>query len=112
MDDDWEECDLIIPNLEQSKALADRKLVEESDNLLTDELFNGTNDEKIAPKKETKAKKDKKPKVLKDPEEVLESKIIRASKKLLKKNTKRENDIFGEPIYDDEYAEYENKFYG
>lgn len=114
MDDDWENCDLelVIPNLEQLK---ERKLVEEADNELTDELFNGVNsqvngvklgvnDIKKPPNEEVKAKK----RFIKK-EEVKEEKSL--SKKEKKKLLKRENDLFGEPIYDDEYAEYEDKFH-
>jgi hypothetical protein len=41
--DDWETSDLTLPPIVDSKKYNDQKLVEESDHLLTDELF-GSND--------------------------------------------------------------------
>ena len=119
--DDWEDCDLVIPNLEQQlKTNLERKLVEESDNELTNELFDkkktivvGNPEPKLDPtiKQKPDIKLKQKPDIKQKPE-MKQEPIPKLEKKTnKKKELKRENEIFGEPIYDDEYAEYECKFY-
>jgi hypothetical protein len=42
--DDWETSDLSLPQIVDNKKYNDQKLVEESDHLLTDELFSSTSE--------------------------------------------------------------------
>jgi hypothetical protein len=56
-DGDWETVDipnLIVPNEKEKKILAERKLVEEADALLTEELFLDKKENKEEGKKENK----------------------------------------------------------
>ena len=126
MTDSWEDWDddnyivpiLNIPNEEQLKRLEERRLVEESDNVFAHELFEDNNivkqteiksiqkqlpsTEKKAPKKNIYSKQ-------KDNEQ--KQKEASKANKILKEMKKRERDIFGEADEDDEYADYEDKYY-
>ena len=118
MIDNWEdwadndEINIPIANEEQLKRLEDRKLVEESDNALTNELFSNQPtkvvDKCISEKKRLTEVKQKPKKQLENEQKQKESS---KAAKLLKEMKQRERDIFGEAEEDDEYAEYEAKFY-
>jgi len=122
MSDDWEDWtdnDLIIPvlNTAQLKQLEERKLVEESDNALTKELFSDDkqSDLKIFTKQQTKMTTTKKC----NREKSVTNKEIneRKQKEFSKKNKeekllkKKIAETFGDAEEDNEYAEYEDMFY-
>jgi len=119
--EDWEDQDynipvLNIPNEEQLKRLEERKLVEESDNALTKDLFEEDlvyqdlkkieNKNIIKPLPSTEKKAPKK--------NVVNKQIINEQKqKAISKQIKEEKakklkgrEIFGEADEDDEYDEY------
>lgn len=127
MSDDWDCDNYIIPvlnvqNKEQLKRLEERKLVEESDNALMNELFDNTNTknetheireeithdtiknintEKINNKKEKT--------VSNQQENELKQKEFSQKLKNKKEAIKKHSDTFGEFIYD-EYDFYVDKF--
>lgn len=127
MSDDWDCDNYIIPvlnvqNKEQLKRLEERKLVEESDNALMNELFDNTNTknethyirhelthdtiknintEKINNKKEKT--------VSNQQENELKQKEFSQKLKNKKEAIKKHSDTFGEFIYD-EYDYYVDKF--
>lgn len=136
--EDWEKDDYEVPVLnvqqreEQLKRIEERRLVEESDNALTNKLFqkennkekdveedlvyedlnqkptiNQTNTNNVNKTNQT----NKTNKVNKNKEN--EQKQKELSKKLKEEKARREKekDLFGEAEYDDEYANYEDKFY-
>lgn len=127
--EDWENEDFVIPvlsvrNEEQLKQLEDRKLVEESDNALTRDLFSNNDDEDltlkemeqknkniIKPLPKTEKKEMKKNVLSKQKEN--EQKQKELSKKIKEDKLKkcRERELFGEVEEDDEYAKYEEMFY-
>lgn len=125
MTDSWEDQDftipvLNVPNEEQLKRLEERKLVEESDNSLTKELF--SNEEDLAlkqveykimikPLPKTEKKTSKKNAYSKHSENEQKQKESSKVAKLLKEMKHRECEIFGEAEEYDEYIEYEDKFY-
>jgi hypothetical protein len=119
MSDDWEdwETEEFVPlNIKQLKILEERKLVEESDNALTKELFCDEEDfDKIKiEKQKTPAKNNKNNKNSKiSNRKQNEDKLKELSKQIKKNkaNKKRAEEIFGESEYYDEYQEYEDKFY-
>ena len=122
MSDDWEDWaddDLIIPTLNaaQLKQLEERKLVEESDNALTKDLFSDDKQSvlKIVTKQQTKTTTTKKC----NREKLVTNKEIneRKQKEISKKNKedklfkKKLAETFGDAEEDNEYAEYEDQFY-
>ena len=122
MSDDWEDWaddELIIPalNAAQLKQLEERKLVEESDNALTKDLFSDgkQSDLKIVAKQQTKTTTTKKY----NREKLVTNKEIneRKQKEISKKNKedklfkKKLAETFGDAEEDNEYAEYEDQFY-
>lgn len=122
MSDDWEDWaddDLIIPTLNaaQLKQLEERKLVEESDNALTKDLFSDDKQSvlKIVTKQQTKTTTTKKY----NREKLVTNKEIneRKQKEISKKNKedklfkKKLAETFGDAEEDNEYAEYEDQFY-
>ena len=128
MSDDWEDWEnddftipvLNIPNEEQLKQIKERKLVEESDNALSKELFsNGIDNEyKILNSSETIEKQtqftEKKASIKKiSNKELNELKQKEFSKKIkeIKKNKQKAKETFGEIDDYDEYANYEDMFY-
>ena len=128
MSDDWEDWEnddftipvLNIPNEEQLKQIKERKLVEESDNALSKELFsNGIDNEyKILNSSETIEKQtqftEKKASIKKiSNKELNELKQKEFSKKIkeIKKNKQKAKETFGEIDDYDEYADYEDMFY-
>lgn len=128
MSDDWEDWEnddftipvLNIPNEEQLKQIKERKLVEESDNALSKELFsNGIDNEyKILNSAATIEKQTQftEKKVLSKKisnKELNELKQKEFSKKIkeIKKNKQKAKETFGEIDDYDEYADYEDMFY-
>jgi hypothetical protein len=131
MSDDWDCDNYIIPilnvqNKEQLKQLEERKLVEESDNALMNELFDNTNAKSNRSNKETseiiqninnketnetnETKKNKKENpVSKQQENELKQKNLSEKRKNKKEAEKKHSDTFGEFIYD-EYDYYVDKF--
>jgi hypothetical protein len=119
--EDWENDDYEVPILqteEQLKRLEERKLVEESDNLLANELFQ--NEDLVAKDKIIHAvsqplhiKKSKHEKNNKQKQQENEKKQKELSKKIKEDKAKKikEQELFGEVYYDDNYTEYEDKFY-
>ena len=128
MSDDWEDWEnddftipvLNIPNEEQLKQIKERKLVEESDNILSKELFsNGIDNEyKILNSAATIEKQTQftEKKVLSKKisnKELNELKQKEFSKKIkeIKKNKQKAKETFGEIDDYDEYADYEDMLY-
>lgn len=119
MSDDWEdwENDEIVPlNQEQLKMLEERKLVEESDNLLAKDLFSNEEDlvyeELIKKENHIKVKKEK-PKNKISNQKQNEERLKELSKKNKENKAILEikKEIFGEAEHYDEYEDYEDKFY-
>lgn len=128
MFDDWENQDYTLPvlqnNLEQQKILDERKLVEESDNKLTKELFG---EEDLAfeelkqlqkPPKVVETKTLQQKPLREKPEKKHEKKPLieqkqKMNSKQLKLQKERERELFGEVEYDDydKYAEYDEMFH-
>ena len=123
MSDDWDCDNYIIPvlnvqNKEQLKRLEERKLVEESDNALMNDLFDNTNtkNEKNVvthePIKNINTEKinNKKEKIVSNQQEnELKQKEFSQKLKNKKEAIKKHSDTFGEFIYD-EYDFYVDKF--
>ena len=105
---------LNVANEEQLKRLEERRLVEESDNAITETLFSN-DDENLALKQ---AETNKFVKTL-SPKTNIKNNVISKQKEneLSKKNKEsklkkqRERELFGEADEDDEYAKYEDMFY-
>ena len=110
---------LNVANEEQLKRLEERRLVEESDNAITETLFSN-DDENLALKQ---AETNKFVKTL-SPKTNIKNNVIskqkeneQKQKELSKKNKEsklkkqRERELFGEADEDDEYAKYEDMFY-
>lgn len=128
MSDDWEDWEnqdfvvpvLSVPNEEQLKRLEERKLVEESDNALTNLLFLNEEEDlclkqveyKIRVKPLPKSEKEIKKNVLSKQKEN-EQKQKELSKKIKeeKLQKKKEKEIFGEAEEDEKYSKYEDMFY-
>lgn len=123
--EDWEDQDysipvLNIPNEEQLKRLEERRLVEESDNILAKDLFEDDlvyedlkqSENKAVIKPLSLTEKKAPIKKLSSKQKANEQKQKEASKaaKLLKEMKYREREIFGEAEEDDEYAEYNDKY--
>jgi hypothetical protein len=116
--EDWENEDFEVPNLHAEsyvKQLEERKLVEEADNELTNELFKESEDnEPLLIYKETQIATSKpKRSIHKQKQQENEKKQKELSKKIKEDKAKKikEQELFGEVYYDDNYAEYEDKFY-
>jgi predicted RNase H-like nuclease len=124
--EDWENDDYIVPTLnkEQFKILEERKLVEESDNLLTKNLFSNEEDLvfkdlkpeinfsknlKFTEKKAPKTKNAVNNREMNEEKQKIMSKIIKQKKA----DKQREKELFGEAENDeyDKYLEYEEAFY-
>ncbi len=121
MSEDWEDwdCDnyvipvLNVPNKEQLKRLEERKLVEEADNALIDELFDNKN--KISEMKQNiiknnieKPKREKK--ISNQKENELKQKEFSQKLKKKKEEERKHSETFGDIIYDeyDDYDKYNN----
>jgi hypothetical protein len=120
--EDWEKEDytipvLIIPNEERTKQLEERRLVEESDNALTRNLFSNEEehlvyekvkwfDNKFSEKKIPKKNVSSRQKENEQKQKEFSNKI-----KENKFKKEREKEIFGEATPDNEYIDYEDKFY-
>jgi hypothetical protein len=134
--EDWENEDysipiLNVPNEEQLKQLIERKLVEESDKVLTNNLFsNFSNGEEDLVYQELKKNnmfftnlKNNEKNTKKKKNTVNNQKLNEEKQKILSKNIKqqkaikqREKELFGEVENDEyneynEYIKYEDKFY-
>lgn len=123
MTDSWEdwEDENFIPSLhkneEQIRKLEERKLVEESDHMLTQDLFsnnknvNNNNNNIKNNINETNIKK--KTKLYKSNKETNEQKQkeIAVKKKEEKLLQKKHVELFGEAEEDNEYTKYEDMFY-
>ena len=125
--EDWECDDFVLNDLninqekekekEKERLMKERKLVEESDHLLTEDLF--SNSTSIL-----KSKVDFNPSCQKmlgfnkivsnKGANELKQKTVSMQSKQCKKMKQKMADIFGEVLDDDDdkYAEYEDKFYG
>ena len=113
--EDWENEDysipiLNVPNEEQLKQINERKLVEESDNHLTNNLFS-TDEQLLNKNQNLKSIQNDKKKELKKPP-VNNQKLNEEKQKLLSKTIKqqkaikqREKELFGE-IENSEYDKY------
>lgn len=121
MCDDWEKEDYVIPVLhirtqEQVKRLEEKKLVEESDNNLTRNLFQEeAKYEKPYEKPicfEQKSSKELRKKNLFSKQKENEQRQKEISQKIKKDKIKRhrEKEIFGEAELNNKYLDYENKF--
>lgn len=129
MSDDWEDWEnedfvipvLSVPNDEQLKRLEERKLIEESDNKLTNALFSNDNYEDLTLKEFEQINKtilpiNKKKELKKNipsKQKENEQKQKELSKKIKEDKIKKlkERELFGEAEEDDEYAKYEDMFY-
>lgn len=135
--EDWENEDYEIPVLnvrtpEQLKRLEEQKLIEEADiDLAKDLICNNKKEEdedlvyeelkrleqsaknKNIPQKVQIPPKKNKPAKNTDKQKENEQKQKELSKKLKEEKAKKlkEQEIFGEAEYDDEYADYEDQFY-
>jgi hypothetical protein len=128
MSDDWDCDNYIIPvlnvqNKEQLKRLEERKLVEESDNSLMNDLFDNTNtkneitnkityeitDDTIKNINTEKINNKKEKTVSNQQENELKQKEFSQKLKNKKEAVKKHSDTFGEFIYD-EYDYYVDKF--
>lgn len=118
--EDWENNDFTVPvlNQEQSKRLAERKLVEECDNVLTRDLFSKDNKDLIVKQNQiinknvinTVKKTPKKNAFNKQKENEEKQKELSKKNKDDKLRRERAREIFGE-AEDDEYSKYEDMFY-
>jgi hypothetical protein len=128
MIDDWEDLEienivipfLHVPNKEQIKRLEERKLIEESDNGLMNELFdNNCNTKSNSSNKETaeiikninteKIKNKKEKTVSNQQENELKQKEFSQKLKNKKEAEKKHSDTFGEFIHH-EYDKYDKLF--
>jgi len=116
--DDWEiENDdihvLNVANKEHLKQLEERRLVEEADNALTNELF-GDKNEKVVTVTNTNTDENKekylKNKITKQKENEIKQKEISKKNKEVKLQKEKEKELFGEAegYY---YEDYEEKYY-
>lgn len=121
-DDDFNIPVLNVPNKEQLKQLEDRKMVEESDNALTKDLFSGEEDlaygeikkkeqKNFTPLQSTEKKAPKKNVSSKQKENEQKQKEMSKKIKEEKKIKQKLRETFGEADEDNEYAEYEDMFY-
>ncbi len=135
--EDWENDDYEVPVLnvqtaEQLKRLEEQRLIEEADIELAKDLIGNNKKEEdedlvyeelkrleqsaknknIPQKAQLPAKKNKPSKTI-DKQKENEQKQKELSKKLKEEKAKkiREEELFGDAEYDDEYADYEDKFY-
>ena len=114
--EDWESEDFVIPILntdEQNKKLEEKKLIEESNKELVEDLFL---DKKIEIEKKVKKpleikKKEKRKKFKSTLQNELKQKEISKRNKEIKLKKQKEIEIFGGDDYDDEYLDYEDKCY-
>lgn len=124
--EDWENEDFVIPvlsvqNKEQLKQLEERKLVEESDNLLTKSLFSNEEEDFLCvefKKNEQQTIINSLEKSEKAPKKVSNQQTNEQKQQFLSKKNKenklrkaREKEVFGEAEEDDEYAKYDDMFY-
>jgi hypothetical protein len=112
--EDWDnEDNYCLPNKEQLKVLEERKLVEESDNILTKILFE--DDEKNINSCQNKIitsekKEPKKNLISKQRENEQKQKEFSRLAKEYKAKKERERQLFGQAT-ENEYSQYEEMFY-
>jgi ribonuclease D len=126
MTDDWEDWEnedyiipiLNVPNEEQLKKLEENKLVEESDNALTRDLFSNPQEKDLTKQFEQKintisSEKKISKKYVSSKQKENEEKQKELSKKIKEEKLKkqRKKEIFGEADEDNEYTKYEDMFY-
>lgn len=128
--EDWEAEDFAVPvlnvhNEEQLKRLEERKLVEEADNKLTNDLFSNKEDCLLHEYEEDSNKNTSKPVQAsraekKTPNKKFESKKLeneQKQKEISRKNKEEKirkakaAELYGEAEDDDEYSKYEDMFY-
>lgn len=117
--DDWETDDFVVPSLNelQMKQLEERKLVEEADNELVEELFSKepqkpvSMPEVIITKKEIPKPQNKRNVHSNKTQNEAKQKEMSKKNKEQKQQSLREKELFGEVEYDDEYAEYDDMYY-
>ena len=119
--DDWD-CDnyeVPVLNIEQSKRIEERKLVEESDNKIANQLFGFEKDEKdetnekqnsIAYNNKFKPIREGKNDVSNKKENELKQKEISKKIREIKIQQEKQIELYGK-TEDDEYDEYADKFY-
>lgn len=116
--DDWD-CDnyeVPVLNIEQSKRIEERKLVEESDNKIANQLFgfetNETNEKQnsIAYNNKFKPIRERKNDVSNQKENELKQKEISKKIREIKIQQEKQIELYGK-AEDDEYDEYADKFY-
>jgi len=118
MNDSWEDWDvenivipvLHVPNKEQIKRIAERKLVEESEIAMMKDFFNNNNNNNNSnsnTKERTENKKNK-PKISKQKENELKQKEISIKLKQKKEQEKKQAELYGE-CTKDKYDEYDDK---
>ena len=124
--EDWDNEDYVIPvlnvhNKDEQKRMEERKLVEESENILINDLFTSKNDINISNSNsnsndsninniETKGMKNIKPKISKKKENELKQKEFSEKLRKKKEENKKYAEMFGEYTYDDEYSQYEENY--
>jgi hypothetical protein len=127
MSDDWNDwdCDnyeVTVLNIEQSKRIEERKLVEESDNKIANELFgfetnetNETNEKQnsIANNNKFKPIREKRNDISHQKENELKQIEISKKNKEIKIKQEKQIELYGkaEDDEDDEYHYYTDKFY-
>jgi hypothetical protein len=125
IEDDWETYhnsdEIILPNISKLqeennlKKIKEKQLVEDSDNLLTQELFSNTNT-KLVKKEEQQTFQKIKPKFVKtqNKEKEQQQKEKQQKEKLNKIKKKQKDEIFGEAeskdYLQDAYCEFEDKY--
>jgi len=116
--EDWDSEDFVIPIFNTRpnvKQLEERKLVEESDNALTNDLFGNikkTNVNKNLLNNNENLPKNVKTKTISN-QKINEEKQKEKSKfiKKQKENIIKIKELYGVSVYQDEYSHYEDKFY-
>jgi len=116
--EDWDSEDFVIPIFNTRpnvKQLEERKLVEESDNALTNDLFGNikkTNVNKNLLNNNENLPKNVKKKTISN-QKINEEKQKEKSKfiKKQKENIIKIKELYGVSVYQDEYSHYEDKFY-
>ena len=116
--EDWDSEDFVIPIFNTRpnvKQLEERKLVEESDNALTNDLFGNikkTNVNKNLLNNNENLPKNVKTKTISN-QKINQEKQKEKSKfiKKQKENIIKIKELYGVSVYQDEYSHYEDKFY-
>ena len=118
MSDDWNDwnCDnyeVTVLNIEQSKRIEERKLVEESDNKIANELFGFETNEKqtsIANINKFKPIREKRNHISNQKENELKQTELSKKNREIKIKQEKQIELYGK-AEDDEYHYYTDKFY-